>query len=153
MTKFLLYMKIAGTEISDNKHVVISLCGIFGIGKTTSIKILEKLALPKNKKVKDLTDLEQQMLADELDNYVINNDLQREILNNINRLVSINCYRGKRLKAGLPSHGQRTHANGKTAKRNSKFGSRMSASTSSNKTKLTKKSSTGKNNIKDKKRN
>lgn len=123
-------MKIAGTEISDNKHIVISLCGIFGIGKTTSIKILQKLSIPQNKKVKDLTDKEQQKLADELENYTITNDLQREVLNNINRLVSINCYRGKRLRAGLPSHGQRTHANGKTAKRNNKFGSKVSSKVS-----------------------
>jgi small subunit ribosomal protein S13 len=121
MTKFLLYMKIAGTEISDKKHVVISLQGIFGIGATTSKKILDKLKISQTKKVKDLTDMEQQKIAEELENYTITNDLNREIINNINRLVAINCYRGKRLKAGLPSHGQRTHTNGKTAKRNSKF--------------------------------
>lgn len=121
MVKSFLYMKIAGTEISDKKQVVISLCGIFGIGKSTSKKILDKVNISHKKKVKDLSDSEQQKIAEELENYTITNDLQREIVNNITRLVSINCYRGKRLKAGLPSHGQRTHTNGKTAKRNSKF--------------------------------
>ena len=105
----------------DKKQIVISLCGIFGIGRSTSKKILDKISIPHEKKVKDLTDMEQQKLADELENYTITNDLQREILSNINRLVSINCYRGKRLKAGLPAHGQRTHTNRKTARRNSKF--------------------------------
>ena len=115
-------MKIAGTEISDNKHIVISLCGIFGIGKSTAIKILEKIQVPQNKKVKDLSDLEQQRLIDELEKYTITNDLKRQILNNINRLVSIRCYRGTRLQKGLPAHGQRTHTNSKTSRRNSVFG-------------------------------
>lgn len=114
-------MKIAGTEISDKKHVVISLQGIFGIGASTAKKILAKLAIQSTKKVKDLTDIEQHKIAEELENYTITNDLQREIINNINRLVAVNCYRGVRLRKGLPSHGQRTHTNGKTAKRNSKF--------------------------------
>ena len=120
-------MKIAGTEISDKKHVVISLQGIFGIGATTAKKILDKLKITQTKKVKDLSDLEQQKIAEELENYTITNDLNREITTNISRLVAINCYRGKRLKAGLPSHGQRTHTNGKTSKRNSKFSIRSSS--------------------------
>jgi len=117
-------MKIAGTEIRDDKHVVISLRGIFGIGKTTAIKILEKVNIPPSKKVKELTDAEQQSLVDELDNYTITNDLKRKILNNINRLVTIRCYKGLRLQKGLPARGQRTHTNSKTARRNSVFGGR-----------------------------
>lgn len=131
-------MKIAGTEISDRKHVVISLCGIFGIGKTTAIKILQKVNIPQSTKVKDLNDVEQQSLIDELDNYTITNDLKRKILNNINRLVSIRCYKGLRLQKGLPARGQRTHTNSKTARRNGVFGGNKST------TKNVKKTSQGK---------
>jgi small subunit ribosomal protein S13 len=127
-------MKIAGTEISDNKQIVISLCGIFGIGRSTSKKILDKLKIPHEKKVKDLTELEQQHIAEELENYTITNDLKREIINNKNQLIIINCYRGKRLKAGLPSHGQRTHSNGKTASRNSDFTGKSSQKKSTQQT-------------------
>jgi small subunit ribosomal protein S13 len=119
-------MKIAGTEINDHKHIVISLCSIFGIGKSLSIKILTEANIPLTKKVKDLSLTEQQTLSNILnsDQYLINTDLRKTILSNIERLVSIRCYRGIRLKKGLPAHGQNTHTNAKTAKRNSLFKSK-----------------------------
>lgn len=114
-------MKIAGTEISDKKHVVISLTEIFGIGKSTAIKILNESNIIHSKKVKDLTDSEKQQLSDVLDKYTIEHDLRRKVLDNINHHVLIRSYRGIRIQKGLPVNGQRTHTNAKSSKRCSPF--------------------------------
>lgn len=130
MTKFLLYMKLAGTEIKESKHVVIGLQSIYGIGSTRAKEILQKLNIPQSKKVKDLSSEDQLRLAEVLDQYVLGVDLKRIVLDNINQLVEKRCYVGLRHQKGLPSRGQRTKTNGRTARVLSPF--KRSASKSSN---------------------
>lgn len=127
MTIFLVYMKIAGKEISDKKHVVISLCGIYGIGRPTSKKILGKLGIKESTLVRDLTDTQQRDIVNELDNYLINMELKRRILDNVANLIAIQCYRGIRLRKGLPARGQNTHTNSKTCRRNSLLGDKSNS--------------------------
>lgn len=118
-------MKIAGTDISDKKHIKISLQEIYGIGNTTAIKILNHLKIPYEKKTSDLSSEEQKNLLSEIEKYEIGSNLKRKILFNVDRLVSIKCYRGKRLKLGLPVNG-RTHSNGKTSRRNNFYSKKSS---------------------------
>ena len=114
-------MKLAGTEIKDRQHVVIGLQSIYGIGKTKSKDILAKLKISLTKQVKELSSEEQVKLAEELDSYLLGNDLKRMVIDNINKLVEKRCLRGIRHQKGLPVRGQRTKTNCKTCKRVSFF--------------------------------
>ncbi|MBP6880197.1 30S ribosomal protein S13 [Candidatus Saccharibacteria bacterium] len=107
--------RIANVTIPPQKQVQISLTYIFGIGLTTSQKILDELSIDPTARVKDLTETELQKIRDELDaNYTIEGDLQRIVSNNIKRLKDIGSYRGERHKKNLPSRGQRTRTNSRT---------------------------------------
>ena len=109
--------RIAGVDIPRDKRTVISLTYIFGIGKTTSEKILESTNIDPSKRVKDLDEAELTRLRDFIDrNYVVEGDLRRDVQMNIKRLVEIGCYRGIRHRRGLPVHGQRTKTNSRTRK-------------------------------------
>ena len=108
--------RIAGVDIPRNKRVEISLTYIFGIGKSTSNKILEKAGVDKNIRVKDLTEAEVALIRAEIDKYLVEGDLRREIAMNIKRLREINCYRGLRHRNGLPVRGQKTKTNARTRK-------------------------------------
>ena len=109
--------RIAGVDIPRDKRTVISLTYIFGIGKTTSEKILASTNIDPSKRVKDLDEAELTRLRDFIDrNYVVEGDLRREINVNIKRLMDIGCYRGLRHRRGLPVRGQRTHTNARTRK-------------------------------------
>ena len=109
--------RIAGVNISDVKHVVISLTGIYGIGSTRAKKICTELNIPPTKKVKDLLENEIEAIRQKLAAYTIEGDLRREVSMNIKRLQEIGCYRGIRhRKGGLPLRGQRTRTNARTRK-------------------------------------
>jgi small subunit ribosomal protein S13 len=109
--------RIAGVNIPDNKRLEIALTYIYGIGKTTSNKIIAKLGLDKESKVKDLSEEVLQKIRNEMrDNYMIEADLRRQVGMNIKRLIEIGCYRGLRHRIGLPVRGQTTKRNARTRK-------------------------------------
>jgi small subunit ribosomal protein S13 len=109
--------RIAGVDIPDNKRGEIALTYIYGIGKTTSQKILEKAEVDKNVKVKDWNDDQKANIRNIIvDNYTIEGELRSEKQMNIKRLKDIGCYRGVRHRSGLPVRGQKTKNNAKTRK-------------------------------------
>jgi len=109
--------RIAGIDIPNEKHIVVSLTYIFGIGRSTSEKILDDLKIGRSTKTKDLTEEEIVKIRDYIENNLkIEGDLRREVTQNIKRLIEINSYRGIMHKRGLPVRGQRTHTNARTRK-------------------------------------
>ncbi|KAJ3105590.1 hypothetical protein HDU97_007932 [Phlyctochytrium planicorne] len=110
-------MFLLGVNLPDNKIVSIALRSIYGIGKTTSESICNKLLIHRHCKLKDLPEEKVTQLSQVLNGMKIETELRREVSNNIANLVQIGCYRGLRHKAGLPVHGQRTRTNAQTAKK------------------------------------
>ena len=109
--------RIAGVDIPNNKRIEIALTYIYGIGRTSANKILEKTGINPDTRAKDLTEAEVAKLRDEIEaNYNVEGDLRRDVALNIKRLVEINCYRGIRHRRGLPVRGQRTKTNARTRK-------------------------------------
>ncbi len=107
--------RIAGVDIPREKRVEISLCYIFGIGLTTSRKILERTRINPDTRVKNLTEEEVNRLRDFIDReHRVEGDLRREVDLNIKRLIEIGCYRGMRHRRNLPLRGQRTRTNART---------------------------------------
>ncbi len=107
--------RIAGVDIPREKRVEISLCYIYGIGLTTSRKILEKTRVNPDTRVKDLTEEEVNRLREVIDReHKVEGDLRREVDMNIKRLIEIGCYRGLRHRRNLPVRGQRTRTNART---------------------------------------
>ncbi|MDR3333040.1 MAG: 30S ribosomal protein S13 [Synergistaceae bacterium] len=109
--------RIAGVDLPKEKRIEIGLTYIFGIGLSTSRKILASTRISPDTRVKNLTDDEAQKLRGELENnYKVEGDLRREISMNIKRLMDIGCYRGLRHRLGLPVRGQHTKTNARTRK-------------------------------------
>lgn len=109
--------RIAGVDIPNNKQILYSLTYIFGIGKSTSEKILGKANIEGTKVTKDLSDEELNKIKKVIENeYKVEGDLRSEITLNIKRLMDIGCYRGYRHRRKLPVRGQRTHTNARTRK-------------------------------------
>lgn len=109
--------RIAGVDLPRDKRVEIALTYIFGIGKTTSQKILKMTGVNPDTRVRDLTEDEVSRLREAIDkNVKVEGDLRREIALNIKRLIEIGCYRGIRHRRGLPVRGQRTKTNARTRK-------------------------------------
>ncbi|CAM4475957.1 30S ribosomal protein S13 [Paenibacillus phoenicis] len=109
--------RIAGVDLPRDKRVEIALTYIFGIGKTTSQKILKTTGINPDTRVRDLTEDEVSKLRETIDKTVkVEGDLRREISLNIKRLIEIGCYRGVRHRRGLPVRGQRTKTNARTRK-------------------------------------
>jgi small subunit ribosomal protein S13 len=109
--------RIAGVNIPREKRVEIGLTYIFGIGRSTSNKVLKELDLNPDTKVRDLTEEEVARLRNHIDSeLMVEGDLRRERSQNIKRLMEIGCYRGLRHRRGLPVHGQRTKTNARTRK-------------------------------------
>lgn len=107
--------RIAGVDIPREKRVEISLCYIYGIGLTTSQKILEKTRVNPDTRVRDLSEEEVNRLREVIDReYKVEGDLRREVNENIKRLIEIGCYRGMRHRRNLPVRGQRTRTNART---------------------------------------
>jgi len=109
--------RIEGVNIPDNKVVGISITYIYGIGRTTAKKILEKANVTWGKRVNALTDDELNSIRDIIKaSYKVEGELRREFSMNIKRLMDLGCYRGLRHRKGLPVHGQRTKTNARTRK-------------------------------------
>ena len=109
--------RIAGVNIPTNKRVEIALTYIHGIGRTKAKQITEKLGIPADRRVQDLTDQEVLHLRETIDaEHTVEGDLRRETAMNIKRLMDLACYRGLRHRKGLPVRGQRTHTNARTRK-------------------------------------
>lgn len=111
-------IRIFGVDIPNKKKIYISMTYIFGIGTTTSIKILKQLNIPIYKQSSTLTDEEIARIRSNIEKTIkIEGDLRKMISMNIKRLIDIRCYKGIRHKKRLPVHGQRTHSNAKSCKR------------------------------------
>ncbi len=109
--------RIAGRDLPPNKRIEVALTYIYGIGLSRSRKILEATGVDPDKRVKDLTEKEIELLRKEIEGkYKVEGALRAEIRDNIKRLIAIRCWRGLRHEAGLPVRGQRTRTNARTRK-------------------------------------
>ncbi len=108
--------RIAGVDLPREKRVEIGLTYIYGIGVTSSNKILKDAGVNPDTRVKDLTDDEVNSIRKAMETYKVEGDLRREVALNIKQLTEIGCYRGLRHRKGLPVRGQRTKTNARTRK-------------------------------------
>ena len=108
--------RIKGVDIPDNKKIEISLTYIYGIGRSLSKQILADAKIDADRKVKDLSSDELNVVREQLDKYTIEGDLRREVNMNIKTKKEINSYEGTRHKKGLPVRGQSTRRNARTRK-------------------------------------
>ncbi len=109
--------RIAGVDLPREKRVEIGLTYIYGIGRTSSNKILTQAGISPDTRVRDLTDDEVAKIREIIDStFMVEGDLRRDIALNIKRLVEIGCYRGIRHRKGLPVRGQKTKTNARTRK-------------------------------------
>ena len=109
--------RIAGVNIPTQKPVWVALTYIYGIGQTTSFKILESCEVPATRRVNELSDAELQRIREKIDrDHKVEGDLRREVAMSIKRLMDLGCNRGLRHRRGLPVRGQRTHTNARTRK-------------------------------------
>ena len=108
--------RIAGINIPDQKHTVIALTAIYGIGKTRSKAICAAAGIAEDVKIRELSEELIDKLRDEVGKFTVEGDLRREVTLNIKRLLDLGCYRGLRHRRGLPVRGQRTKTNARTRK-------------------------------------
>jgi len=109
--------RIAGVDIPTNKRIVVSLTYIYGIGRTSSARILKQAGIDESVRAKDLSEDELTRVASIIDkNFMVEGELRRLVTQNITRLRDIGCYRGIRHRVGLPCRGQRTRTNARTRK-------------------------------------
>lgn len=112
-------LRIAGVNIPDEKRIEISLTYVYGIGVSTSAKILEELGVSPLKRVKDLSEEEQNKIRDFVEKKIkVEGELKHEVRGNIKRLKEVGSYRGLRHQKGLPVRGQRTKTNTRTVRGN-----------------------------------
>ena len=109
--------RIAGVNIPTNKRVLIALQYIHGIGQKNAADIIEKVKIPVDRRVSQLSDQEVLQIREVIDrDYMVEGDLRREVSMNIKRLMDLGAYRGLRHRRSLPVRGQRTHTNARTRK-------------------------------------
>ena len=108
--------RIVGINIPENKHLVISLTSIYGIGLTRSKAICKSAGISESTKVNSLSETQIDTIREEVAKYIVEGDLRREVAMNIKRLMDLGCYRGLRHRRGLPVRGQRTRTNARTRK-------------------------------------
>ena len=108
--------RIKGVNIPDDKHIVISLTYIYGIGRNLAKKIVEDAKIDPTKLARDIDQEELVRIRDEVNKYLTEGDLRREVNMNIKTKMEINSYEGDRHKKGLPVRGQRTNRNARTRK-------------------------------------
>ena len=109
--------RLVGVDLPRDKRIEVGLTYIYGIGLTTSKKILAETGVDPSVRVKDLTEDDLTKMRDYIQaNIKVEGDLHREVSQNVKRLMEIGCYRGLRHRRGLPVRGQRTHTNARTRK-------------------------------------
>ncbi len=108
--------RIAGVNIPDNKHAVISLTYVFGIGRPTAKKLCADLGIAETTKISDLTEGELDNVRNAVGALSVEGDLRREVSMSIKRLMDLGCFRGIRHRRNLPLRGQRTKTNARTRK-------------------------------------
>ena len=108
--------RIAGINLSPNKHVEIALTSIYGIGKNSAQKICDGAGVNGNTLVRELSEQDAEQLRAQVGGYMVEGDLRREVSMNIKRLMDLGCYRGMRHRRGLPVRGQRSSTNARTRK-------------------------------------
>ncbi|MDN4503983.1 30S ribosomal protein S13 [Alteromonadaceae bacterium BrNp21-10] len=108
--------RIAGINIPDQKHTVIALTAIYGIGATRAKSICVEAGIAENVKIKDLDEAQIDLLRDAVAKFTVEGDLRREVSMNIKRLMDLGCFRGIRHRRSLPLRGQRTKTNARTRK-------------------------------------
>ncbi|RUO76553.1 30S ribosomal protein S13 [Idiomarina tyrosinivorans] len=108
--------RIAGINVPDNKHAVIALTAIYGIGKTRSKQILAQTGIAEDTKIGSLSEEKIDSLREAVSQFAVEGDLRREISMNIKRLMDLGCFRGLRHRRSLPLRGQRTKTNARTRK-------------------------------------
>jgi small subunit ribosomal protein S13 len=109
--------RIAGVNIPTQKRVEVALTYIYGIGPAKAKEIMNKVGIPMERRVSELTEQEIIRIRETIDReYQVEGDLRRETAMNIKRLLDLGCYRGLRHRKGLPVRGQRTHTNARTRK-------------------------------------
>ena len=109
--------RIAGVDLPRDKRIEIGLTYIYGIGRVSATKIVEKAKVNPDTRVRDLTDDEVKALSEVIDaEYMVEGDLRRDVALNIKRLQEIGCYRGIRHRRNLPCRGQKTKTNARTCK-------------------------------------
>ena len=107
--------RVAGVEIPNDKRFEFSLPYVYGIGRTKTLQIAEQVGIPRDAMVRDLTEEQLVRLRAVVEGeHTVEGDLRREVRQNIQRLIEINCYRGYRHRRGLPVRGQRTKTNART---------------------------------------
>jgi len=119
--------RIAGINIPMNKHVLIGLTHIYGVGRSQATKICAGAGIKPETKVKDLSEPEVAALRSQVSRLTVEGDLRREVSINIKRLMDLGCYRGIRHRKGLPLRGQRTRTNARTRKGPRKAAVKMNA--------------------------
>lgn len=108
--------RIAGVNIPDNKHAVISLTYVYGIGRTTAKQICAATNIAETTKIGELNDEQMDSIRNEVQKITVEGDLRREVSMNIKRLMDLGCFRGLRHRRSLPLRGQRTKTNARTRK-------------------------------------
>lgn len=108
--------RIAGINVPVQKHTVIALTSIYGVGSTRAKSICAAAGIPADKKVRDLSEDEVEALRSEVAKFTVEGDLRREVSMDIKRLKDLGCFRGVRHRRGLPVRGQRTKTNARTRK-------------------------------------
>jgi small subunit ribosomal protein S13 len=108
--------RIAGVNIPDNKHTVISLTYIFGVGRSQAKRLCADTGVAESAKIRDLTEQDMDALRTKVGDLMVEGDLRREVSMNIKRLMDLGCNRGLRHRRGLPLRGQRTKTNARTRK-------------------------------------
>jgi small subunit ribosomal protein S13 len=109
--------RIAGVNIPTAKRVVVALTYIHGIGRKKSQEICDKIGIPAERRVNELSETDVIKIRETIDaDYLVEGDLRREVSMNVKRLLDLGCYRGLRHRRNLPVRGQRTHTNARTRK-------------------------------------
>jgi small subunit ribosomal protein S13 len=108
--------RIAGVNIPDNKHAVISLTYVFGVGRTTAKKVLAEIGIAENTKISELSEEQLDLVRGVIGKLTVEGDLRREVSMNIKRLMDLGSYRGIRHRRNLPVRGQRSKTNARTRK-------------------------------------
>ncbi len=107
---------ISGINLPPNKHIEIALTSIYGIGKIRAQQICDGAGVVRTTKVRELSDQDAESLRAQVNEYVVEGDLRREVSMSIKRLMDLGCYRGMRHRRGLPVRGQRSSTNARTRK-------------------------------------